>query len=62
MTENKLASIEVLPPITNNRWLPEAGEVTVYRLRLMTAEEIAAHGLEDYLPERSDNDERSMGA
>ena len=46
--EEKPQAIEKLPPITDNRWLPDAGEVTVYRLRLMSKEQIAAAGLQKY--------------
>lgn len=48
MEEETQAAIEVLPPYQKKPWEPDAGPTTLFRLRLMTPEQIAAAGLEKY--------------
>ncbi|MCH4825595.1 hypothetical protein, partial [Planococcus halocryophilus] len=60
MMEEKKAeipAIEILPPVHKFWYETRGGDITVYRLRLMTVEQIAAHGLEKYMPERGENNE-----
>lgn len=52
---NELPAIEILPPVHKYWYDTRGGDITVYRLELMTAEQIAAHDLEKYM--RGDNDE-----
>ncbi|MDJ0332117.1 hypothetical protein [Planococcus sp. S3-L1] len=48
-------AIEILSPVHKYWYETPGGEITVYRLRLMTREQIAAHGLEKYV--KGDNDD-----
>ena len=41
-------AIEILPPTHTKHWETKGGDITVYRLRLMTSEQIAAAGLQKY--------------
>lgn len=49
-----MKAIEIMPPLKTKWYETDGGEITVYRLKLMTAEEIAAHGLEKYAPEEGE--------
>lgn len=44
----ELPAIEILPPTHTKHWETKGGDITVYRLRLMTPEQIAAAGLQEY--------------
>ena len=44
----ELPAIEILPPVHEKWYETQGGDITVYRLRLMTPEQIAAAGLEKY--------------
>lgn len=60
----ELPAIEVLPEVRRpHAGQAQGGPTVIYRLKLMTAEEIAAHGLEKYAKAGGDDDEqRSMEA
>lgn len=44
----ELPAIEILPPTHKKHWETKGGDITVYRLRLMTPDQIAAAGLQKY--------------
>lgn len=44
----ELPAIEILPPVHKKWYETPGGDITVYRLRLMTPEQIDAAGLQEY--------------
>lgn len=53
----ELPAIEILPPTHTKHWETKGGDITIYRLRLLTPQQIKEHDLEKYAPKRGENDE-----
>ena len=53
MTQEERA-IEVTPPVHKYWYDTPGGSVTTFRLRLMTREQIEAHGLQKYMPKEGE--------
>lgn len=40
--------IEILPPLVTKHWETDGGPIAIYRLKSLTSQQIAEHGLEKY--------------
>lgn len=46
-------AIEILPPLKTKHWETQGGEITVYRLYLLTPQQITDYDLEKYVNRNS---------